>query len=348
MPDYSRVINNLNRKLLFKFTKIRVVSDEEGKKDKTIEELVSGPSSGFGFNFHYSGERYPGVNDKAKFNDPRDAAGMDSEYKTHSTASFRKDHETKGREEGKDGEYKDESDEDDNDSPIQIDLSGEGMREEGDDRRRYDKENMDQKEEARRDNIRRQKEAKDKRMRESEVNKELFGRVQEQGEELAPEPEAPAEDPAMAEAPPEDMGADMGDPMAGGDMSDPGLGDPTMGMPGEEPPKDPNELGRTYEMKKIYARLISMNEYLADERSPRIVKTKISIAKAIDLFAIIGANPESYKEKIDDIIVSYYKFLEAAYRKVKAFYRAEVKRVGGMPLTKNEEQKDDKSMEGTI
>lgn len=303
MPDYNNIINNLNRKLFFKFTKIKVVPDEEGKETKTIGELVSGPSSGFGFNFHYGGEKYPGVNDKAEFNDPRDAAGMDSEYKTHTTANFRKDHVNKGREKGEDCEYKDESDdEDDNDSPIQIDLSGgKGMREQG-----------------------------------------------EEGEDPAPDA---VPEPAAEEMPAEpDMGGDpgMGADPAMGDMSDPGLGDPSTMMPGEEPPKDPNELGRTYEMKKIYARLVSMNEYLADERSPRIVKTKISIAKAIDLFAIIGANPESYKEKIDEIIVSYYKFLEAAYRKVKAFYRGEVKRVGGMPLSKNEEQKDDKSTEVTI
>lgn len=307
MPDYNKVINNLNRKLLFKFTKIRVVPDEEGEKTKTIGELVSGPSSGFGFNFHYSGERYPGVNDKAKFNDPRDADAMDSDYTTHIPANIKPDHTPKGREEGADCEYEDESnDEDDNDSSIQIDLSS----------------------------------AK-KGVTEAE------GDIPD-----APMPEEPAaEDPSAEPDMGDDMGGDpgMGDEgMPGGDMSDPGLGDPTAGMPGEEPPKDPNELGRTYEMKKIYARLVSMNEYLADERSPRIVKTKISIAKAIDLFSIIGANPESYKEKIDEIIVSYYKFLEAAYRRVKAFYRGEVKRVGGMPLTKNEEQKDDKSMEVTI
>jgi hypothetical protein len=138
------------------------------------------------------------------------------------------------------------------------------------------------------------------------------------------------------------------DDMGIGDISDPGMGDPLAGIPGMEEPANSNELGRTYEMKKIYARLISMNEYLSDERSPRIMKTKISIAKAIDLFAVIGANPESYKDKIDDIIVSYYKFLEVAYQKVRAFYKAEAKRVGGSSFNNNEEQKDDKGVEVTI
>jgi ferredoxin-like protein FixX len=101
-------------------------------------------------------------------------------------------------------------------------------------------------------------------------------------------------------------------------------------------------------MKKIYSRLVSMNQYLADEQSPKIMKTKQNIAKAIDLFAVIGANPESYTEKIDDIIISYYKFLEAAYRRVKAFYKSEAQRVGGYPFEKNEEQKNDKGTEVTI
>ena len=101
-------------------------------------------------------------------------------------------------------------------------------------------------------------------------------------------------------------------------------------------------------MKKIYTRLIAMNQYLADEYSPRVVKTKHNIAKAIDLFAVIGANPDSYKEKIDEIIVGYYKFLEAAYRKVKAFYKSEAQRVGGLPSGNDEEQKDDTKVEVRI
>lgn len=153
-----------------------------------------------------------------------------------------------------------------------------------------------------------------------------------------PAPEDPGGEPDMGPEP--DMGGEPG-MEAGMDPSDPGLGDPSAGMPGMEEPKDPSELGRTYEMKKIYSRLISMNQYLADEQSPKIVKTKQNIAKAIDLFAVIGANPESYKEKIDEIIISYYKFLESAYRRVKAFYKAEAKRVGGIPLGKKEEQNND-------
>jgi hypothetical protein len=166
--------------------------------------------------------------------------------------------------------------------------------------------------------------------------------VREQGEELAPDPSVPTE----PEVPPAEMGEepDMGgvDPGMGGMGVDPGMGDPNAGMPGMEEPKSPTELGRTYEMKKIYSRLVAMNQYLADEMSPKIYKTKQSIARAIDLFAVIGANPESYTDRIDEIIVGYYKFLEVAYKIVKSYYKSEAKKGGDATLEKNEEQKDDK------
>jgi hypothetical protein len=90
-----------------------------------------------------------------------------------------------------------------------------------------------------------------------------------------------------------------------------------------------------------------MNQYLADEMSPKIYKTKQSIAKSIDLFAVIGANPESYTDRIDEIIVGYYKFLEAAYKIVKSYYKGESKNVGDTTLEKNEEQKGDKGYKPT-
>jgi len=307
MSDYLKQIGNLNRKLFFKFNKIKITPDED-KGEKTIEEFTGG----MGFAQHYGGNSTSGF---ANRSDNLGASASDRSYTTHKPHTVVGDHPIKHRPEKEcpddDPSCKDQEEEENTDG-INIDLS---------------------------------------------KAKQSIG---EQDEEAAiPEEPGATEDP-----PPEEMGAegdmagmdDMGEPGmgAGGDMSDPGLGDPSAGMPGEEPPKDPNELGRTYEMKKIYARLVSMNEYLADEMSPRIVRTKTSIAKAIDLFAVIGANPDSYKEKIDEIIVSYYKFLEAAYRRVKAFYKSEAKRVGGMPETedesfeKKEEQKDDKSTEVTI
>ncbi len=296
MPDYSSVINNLNRKLFFKLNKIKVVPDEGGK-EKTIEEFMGGYVGGMGFSQHYGGLSY------TQGTDPRDAKTFDHTYKTHTPFYGRKDHEVKGRRQSK------REDEDEKKKHF-VDLSGESGEEDYEDQ------------------------------------------MQEQDEDLgvpeaAPE-EAGAEEAGAEEMPGADFAPDDPGMGAGGDVTDPGMGDPMAGMPGQEEPKDPNELGRTYEMKKIYSRLVSMNQYLSDEHDRRIMKTKQNISKAIDLFSVIGANPESYKDRIDEIIISYYKFLEAAYKRVRSFYRTEASRVGGLPLEKNAEQKDEKTTEVTI
>lgn len=304
MPDYNSIINNLNRKLMLKLNKIRVIPDE-GDKEQSIEEFMGGYVGGMGFSQHYGGLSY------TQGTDPRDAKTFDHTYKTHTPATFRKDHQAKG------GKPKFKKKDEDEDKKHFVDLSGESGEED------YEED-----------------------MKMSEI----------EALPAAPPPEGPEADPTATEdtGAADEAGGDFapegGDPGmgAGGDVTDPGLGDPMAGMPGQEEPKDPNDLGRTYEMKKIYSRLVSMNQYLADEQDRRIMKTKQSIAKAIDLFAVIGANPESYKERIDEIIVGYYKFLEAAYKRVRSFYKLEAQRVGGLPFEKNEEQKDDTPTEVTI
>lgn len=286
MPEYNKVIDNLNRKLFFKFNKIRVVPNEDGE-EQTLESFVK-----TAFSMHYGGNRDVSTSSVGNV-DVDSADAVDDEYVTNTPHHIRPDHDLKIRPE-KDSDEKQEAGE-----PL-VDLDGEDSE------------------------------------------------IREQDEE------APAPEEAPEEAPAEDPMADMGDPGMGADPgmggADPGMGaDPMAGMPGmQEEPKTPNELGRTYEMKKIYSRLVAMNQYLADEMSPKIYKTKQSIGKAIDLFSVIGANPDSYKDKIDEIIISYYKFLESAYRRVKSHYKSESIKIGGLPLPKNPEQKDDKDTEVTI
>ncbi len=286
MPDYTNIINTLNKKILVKLNKVKFVPDEGGE-EVSVQEYTGG----MGFSQHYSMGHYGG-NSHSRGYDPRDAASQDKNYETHRPHQIVPDHMRPGDKRKK---------KDDEEEKHFVDLDPEENPEE---------------------------------------------MTEQEGGDLAPDPGAeamPKEEPAEPEMPENlDAGGDLGDPgmgTPGSDITDPGMGDPNAVMPGEEPPKDPNELGRTYEMKKIYARLVSMNQYLADEQDQRIMKTKQSIAKAIDLFAVIGANPDSYKEKIDEIIVGYYKFLEAAYKRVRSFYKTESQKAGGaMPLDKKEEQ----------
>jgi hypothetical protein len=95
-----------------------------------------------------------------------------------------------------------------------------------------------------------------------------------------------------------------------------------MGMGGaEEEEKSPHELGRIYELKKIYTRLTSIESYLASEADPELTEIRRYVSQSIELFEILASNIDSYKEKMDDIIISYYKFLKEIYFKIKDYYK---------------------------
>jgi len=121
-----------------------------------------------------------------------------------------------------------------------------------------------------------------------------------------------------------DMGADMG---AGGDMGagmDTGM-DTGMGMGEQEEEKTAGELGRIYELKKIYARLTSIESYLSNESSETLSEIRTYVSQSIELFEIISSNFNSYKDKLDDIIVMYYKFIKETYNQVRDYFKKESK-----------------------
>lgn len=88
----------------------------------------------------------------------------------------------------------------------------------------------------------------------------------------------------------------------------------------EEEEKTATELGRLYELKKIYARLTSIESYLGNESDQNLLQIRNCVSKSIELFEIVSSNFNSYKDKLDEIIVMYYKFLMEVYNSVKSFY----------------------------
>jgi hypothetical protein len=128
--------------------------------------------------------------------------------------------------------------------------------------------------------------------------------------------ELPA-DPATT-APEMNAQQDMGDIGAmGGDVG----GELGMGMGMEEEQKSPHELGRIYELKKIYTRLTSIESYLASEADPELTDLRKYVSQSIELFEILASNIESYKDKMDEIIISYYKFLKEIYFEIRNYYK---------------------------
>lgn len=113
----------------------------------------------------------------------------------------------------------------------------------------------------------------------------------------------------------EDVGADAG--MGGGmDIGMGGFGDPGA----EDKPKDIDELGRRYELKKIYARLVSIESNLSDSSDVELLKLRNYVSQAIDLFKTMIYNIDLFKDNIDEIIIVYYEFLKYTYAILKKFY----------------------------
>ena len=106
--------------------------------------------------------------------------------------------------------------------------------------------------------------------------------------------------------------------------------DPTGGMGmaggmGYEQPKTADEIGKTYELKKIYSRLLSIDSQLSFSSDVILLKLRKFISKAIELFEILIANESSFKDEIDDIIIKYYEFLSQVYSIIKRFYEIKQK-----------------------
>jgi len=162
-----------------------------------------------------------------------------------------------------------------------------------------------------------------------------FMEASQDDEELTPEEQADAMDTGE-EVPAEQMPAG-GQPNAGmpedpNAVADAGV-DPTTGMPisqdmdptkpgvQSEPPKTENEIGRIFELKKIYARLISAEKFLSSAPDSTLLKLRKFISKSIELFNTMISNIDAYKENIDDIIVMYYKFLDRTYYIIRKYYK---------------------------
>jgi len=143
-------------------------------------------------------------------------------------------------------------------------------------------------------------------------------REQEDEEEVPPEEQTEEEVPE--EGVPEDMGGEEMPPGEGGEMG-PDMG---MGMP-EEEPKDPKELGRVYELKKIYARLVSIESYLSTSSDIEILTLRKYVSQAIEMFKTLAANVDSYKDRVDEIIIVFYKFLKGVYKVLEEYYSKESK-----------------------
>ena len=134
----------------------------------------------------------------------------------------------------------------------------------------------------------------------------------------------------MGAAAGEEAGADVASDAEGGLPADMATGDVT-GLGGvgalggmqqqEQQPLTSNQIGRVYELKKIYSRLSSVESYLARATDQSILELRKYVSQSIDLFEIVISNYEQFKDKVDDIIVQYYEFLDEIYSSLRKYYK---------------------------
>jgi hypothetical protein len=84
--------------------------------------------------------------------------------------------------------------------------------------------------------------------------------------------------------------------------------------PNMAPPATPEEVGRMYETKKLYYRLKTLQGILSSNTDPELIELKKVVDEAMEIFQLVVDNIGLYKDKIDEFIIYYYKFV---YRLVK-------------------------------
>lgn len=107
------------------------------------------------------------------------------------------------------------------------------------------------------------------------------------------------------------------------------INDPSMNgsMTNNDPDFNSKILGRVFELKKIFARLTAIDEHLQTSSDIKLLKMRVYISDALELFKLLIANIDKFQDKIDEIIVQYYKFLKVFYEKLKEYFDAKRKKI---------------------
>jgi hypothetical protein len=150
--------------------------------------------------------------------------------------------------------------------------------------------------------------------------------IKEAADELVPNPPKPKPKPATPPSVPPNVATGTDPAMMGGapgDMSgmDPNMDPSMMGMGMQTGPTDAVEVGRVYELKKIYSRLVSMQSYLSASTDVNLIKLRNYVSNTMDLFRTLISNIALYKDRIDEIIVTFYKVVDNVYVILSKYYK---------------------------
>ncbi len=97
-------------------------------------------------------------------------------------------------------------------------------------------------------------------------------------------------------------------------------GDPNMMggmMPPIPEPLDPSSIGKVYILKKIYSRLVAVHNNLSYMASPKFDEIKKLVAESIEHFQNVIKNFDQFKDKLDEIIILFQRFLVGSVNKIE-------------------------------
>jgi hypothetical protein len=137
-----------------------------------------------------------------------------------------------------------------------------------------------------------------------------------------PAPDMAAAGPGMipvAGAQDPNMGV-VQDPNMMGGMS--GMDPSMMGNVYAPPIKSAKELGRIYELNKIYTRLYTIHKILSNTSDSKLQTLREMTSEAFEIFRLILNNIRSYVNIIDDIILKYYEFLGELVKLLDIYFKA--------------------------
>lgn len=118
-------------------------------------------------------------------------------------------------------------------------------------------------------------------------------------------------------------GGQMGGMVDPNAMAAGGAMDPS--MIGSDQPLDPNTIGKIYILKKIYSKLISLDNSLESFTHPKYDELRSSLSECLLLFRSVVVNFAQFKDSLDEIIKGFQKFLVVTVQKLEKLSTADSK-----------------------
>jgi len=76
-------------------------------------------------------------------------------------------------------------------------------------------------------------------------------------------------------------------------------------------------IGRIYELKKIYSKLLAVSNLLDSHSDEKFRDLEKRVDESLDMFHIISLNLDKFESKIDKIIIEFYAFIQEALEEME-------------------------------